>query len=56
MHTIRIGVIAPYRAQANLLSRLNDSWVPKPNVVEIQIGTIHGFQLVGFPSSLASTR
>jgi len=28
----RIGVIAPYRAQANLLSRLNDSWAPKPNM------------------------
>jgi hypothetical protein len=40
----RIGVIAPYRAQANLLSRLNDSWSPKPNAVEIQVGTIHGFQ------------
>lgn len=40
----RIGVIAPYRAQANLLSRLNDSWAPKPNAVEIQVGTIHGFQ------------
>ena len=41
---IRIGVIAPYLAQANLLSRLNDSWSPKPNDVEIQVGTIHGFQ------------
>ncbi|WP_204150026.1 ATP-binding protein [Leptolyngbya sp. CCY15150] len=40
----RIGVIAPYRAQANLLSRLNDSWASKPNGVEIQVGTIHGFQ------------
>ncbi len=40
----RIGVIAPYRAQANLLSKLNDSWAPKPNAVEIQVGTIHGFQ------------
>jgi hypothetical protein len=40
----RIGVIAPYRAQANLLSRLNDSWTPKRNAVEIQVGTIHGFQ------------
>lgn len=40
----RIGVIAPYRAQANLLSRLNDSWASKPNDVEIQVGTIHGFQ------------
>jgi hypothetical protein len=40
----RIGVIAPYRAQANLLSRLNDSWDSKPEAVEIQVGTIHGFQ------------
>jgi hypothetical protein len=40
----RIGVIAPYRAQANLLNKLNDSWVTKPNTVEIQVGTIHGFQ------------
>jgi len=40
----RIGVIAPYRAQANLLSRLNDSWATKPDTVEIQVGTIHGFQ------------
>ncbi len=40
----RIGVIAPYRAQANLLSRLVDSWAPKHNAVEIQVGTIHGFQ------------
>jgi hypothetical protein len=40
----RIGVIAPYRAQANLLNRLNDSWANKPSAVEIQVGTIHGFQ------------
>ena len=40
----RIGVIAPYRAQANLVNRLNDSWDPKSNTVEIQVGTIHGFQ------------
>lgn len=40
----RIGVIAPYRAQANVLSRLNDSWATKPDAVEIQVGTIHGFQ------------
>lgn len=40
----RIGVIAPYRAQANLLSRLVDSWATKRNSVEIQVGTIHGFQ------------
>ena len=41
---IRIGVIAPYRAQANLLNRLNDSWTTKPDAVDIQVGTIHGFQ------------
>ena len=40
----RIGVIAPYRAQANLLNKLNDSWATKPHAVEIQVGTIHGFQ------------
>jgi hypothetical protein len=40
----RIGVIAPYRGQANLLSKLNDSWASKPDAVEIQVGTIHGFQ------------
>jgi superfamily I DNA and/or RNA helicase len=40
----RIGVIAPYRAQANLLNRLNDSWTTKPELVEVQVGTIHGFQ------------
>jgi hypothetical protein len=39
-----IGVIAPYRAQASLLSRLYDSWVAKPNLVEVHVGTIHGFQ------------
>lgn len=40
----RVGIIAPYRAQANLLNRLNDSWTAKPDTVEIQVGTIHGFQ------------
>ncbi|MBV9216039.1 MAG: ATP-binding protein, partial [Acidobacteria bacterium] len=40
----RIGIIAPYRAQANLLNRLNDSWTSKPRAVAIQVGTIHGFQ------------
>lgn len=45
-HTERfnIGVIAPYRAQANLLSKLNDSRAKMNDVVEIQVGTIHGFQ------------
>ncbi len=40
----RIGIIAPYRAQANLLSKLNDSRISTPGGVEIQVGTIHGFQ------------
>ncbi len=40
----RIGVIAPYRAQANLLNKLNDSWAIKPDTVGVQVGTIHGFQ------------
>jgi hypothetical protein len=39
----RIGIIAPYRAQANLLSKLNDSRSALGGV-EIQVGTIHGFQ------------
>lgn len=41
---IRIGVIAPYRAQANLLSKLNDSWLTKSDTINVQVGTIHGFQ------------
>ncbi len=40
----RIGIIAPYRAQANLLNKLNDSHVVTPGHVKIQVGTIHGFQ------------
>lgn len=40
----RIGIIAPYRAQANLLSKLNDSQLATPSGVEIQVGTIHAFQ------------
>jgi len=42
--TFRIGIIAPYRAQANLLSKLTDPQTEKPKNVEIQVGTIHGFQ------------
>lgn len=41
---LRIGVIAPYRAQANILSRLIDSWHSRNQNVTIQVGTIHGFQ------------
>lgn len=40
----RIGIIAPYRAQANLLSKLSDSQLVKHPEVIVQVGTIHGFQ------------
>lgn len=40
----RIGIIAPYRAQANLLSKLNDSLAGTFGGVEIQVESIHGFQ------------
>lgn len=41
---LHIGIIAPYRAQASLLNRLSDSWSPKPSTIQIEVGTIHGFQ------------
>lgn len=40
---IRIGVIAAYKAQADLIGRLIAS-TPKSDTVEIQADTIHGFQ------------
>lgn len=43
-NTFRIGVIAPYRAQANLINRLTEAWAEKPAGIEIKVGTIHGFQ------------
>ncbi|AEW03641.1 superfamily I DNA/RNA helicase [Sulfobacillus acidophilus DSM 10332] len=39
----RIGVIAPYRAQADLVDKLVSS-VPWAKNIDIQVGTIHGFQ------------
>lgn len=39
----RIGLIAPYRAQADLIDRLMASFVPPENI-DVQVGTIHGFQ------------
>lgn len=39
----RIGVIAPYRAQADLIDKLMVS-ARFPNHVDVQVGTIHGFQ------------
>ena len=40
---IKIGVIAPYRAQADLLEKLVASQ-KTPKEVNVQVGTIHGFQ------------
>ena len=39
----RIGIIAPYRAQADLIEKLICS-KDLPSAVDIQVGTIHGFQ------------
>ena len=39
----RIGLIAPYRAQADLIDKLMAS-ASFPKNVDVQVGTIHGFQ------------
>lgn len=39
----KIGIIAPYRAQADLIEKLVDS-KRLPKEVDVQVGTIHGFQ------------
>lgn len=39
----RIGLIAPYRAQADLIDKLMSS-TNLPKNVDVQVGTIHGFQ------------
>jgi AAA domain len=39
----RIGLIAPYRAQADLIDRLIASF-KLPQNIDVQVGTIHGFQ------------
>ena len=39
----RIGVISPYKAQADLVQRLIES-TNVPNKVEVTAGTVHGFQ------------
>jgi len=38
-----IGIIAPYKAQASLIDRLMSS-LELPNSIQVQVGTIHGFQ------------
>ena len=40
---LRIGIIAPYRAQADLIEKLVAS-ENIPSTIDIQVGTIHGFQ------------
>ena len=39
----RIGIIAPYRAQSDLIEKLISS-EDVPSEIDIQVGTIHGFQ------------
>lgn len=39
----KIGIIAPYRAQADLIDRLLASEL-MPKEIDVQVGTIHGFQ------------
>lgn len=39
----RIGIIAPYRAQSDLIDKLMSSY-SLPENVDVQVGTIHGFQ------------
>ncbi len=41
--TVRLGIIAPYKAQADLIGRLIETNF-KSDMVEIQANTIHGFQ------------
>lgn len=41
--TFSIGIIAPYRAQADLIDKLYASY-KCPEGIDIQVGTIHGFQ------------
>jgi hypothetical protein len=40
----KIGIIAPYRAQATLIDKLYASWHSQSKCVDFQVGTIHGFQ------------
>lgn len=40
----RIGVISPYRAQAEIINKLWEQRFELYNNVDVQIGTVHGFQ------------
>ena len=39
----KIGVIAPYRAQADMIDKLM-AYEKLPKEIDVQVGTIHGFQ------------
>ncbi len=39
----RIGLIAPYKAQSDLIDKLMSS-ITSPKNIDVQVGTIHGFQ------------
>lgn len=41
---LRIGVICPYAAQAQMIDKLLEQTPNLPDCVEISVGTIHGFQ------------
>lgn len=41
---VRIGIICPYSAQAQLIKSIIEFRRDKPDNVEINVGTIHGFQ------------
>jgi hypothetical protein len=43
MGIIKIGIIAPYRAQSDLIDKLMMS-ATLPKNIDVQVGTIHGFQ------------
>ena len=41
---LRIGIICPYAAQAQMIEKLLEQNYERPENVEISVGTIHGFQ------------
>lgn len=41
---LRIGIICPYAPQAQMIERLIEQYTDLPSNVEINVGTIHGFQ------------
>lgn len=41
---VRLGIICPYAAQAQLINKMLEQRTDIPEFVEISVGTIHGFQ------------